>query len=141
MYFSSVGSRIQILRADMDGENIIVLANFSHSGSTVVDVVMDKPGNRLFFSDQSNDLLRYINLTSMEVHTLLSGNLHHPTGLTMINNTLYWTAQGDGKFSGTIFKAEATSGSAVHMVADGLWNPHGVYVHNSRAPEIPGNSL
>ena len=137
MYFSSVGSSIQLLRADMDGENKIVLANFSHSGSTVVDVVLDKPGNRLFFSDQSNDLIRYINLSSMEVHTLLSGNLHHPTGLTMINNTLYWTAQGDGKFSGTMFKAEATSGSAVHMIVDGFWNPYGIDVHSCRT-QIPG---
>ena len=122
----------------MDGENKIVLANFSHSGSTVVDVVLDKPGNRLFFSDQSNDLIRYINLSSLEVHTLLSGNLHHPTGLAMINNTLYWTAQGDGQFSGTIFKAEATPGSALHMVADGALNPYGIDVHSCRM-QIPGN--
>ena len=133
MYISSVGRHAQILRADMDGNNKIVLANLSNIGQTVVDVALDKPGNRLFFSDQSNNVIRYIDLSSMEVHTLLSGNLHHPTGLTMLNNTLYWTAQGDGDFSGTVFKAEATNRSTAHMVADGFWNPHGIYAHNSRS--------
>ena len=124
----------------MDGSNQIVLANLSNIGQTIVDVVLDKPGNRLFFSDQSNNVIRYIDLSNMEVHTLLSGNLHHPTGLMMLNNTLYWTAQGDGRFSGTIFKAEATNGSTAHMVADGFWNPYGIYAHNSRAPQTPGNA-
>jgi len=117
----------------MDGNNKIVLANLSNIGQTVVDVALDKPGNRLFFSDQSNNVMRYIDLSNMEVHTVLSGNLHHPTGLTMLNNTLYWTAQGDGDFSGTIFKAEATNGSTAHMISDGFWNPHGIYAHNSRS--------
>ena len=124
----------------MDGSNQMVLANLSNIGQTIVEVVLDKPGNRLFFSDQSNNVIRYIDLSNMEVHTLLSGNLHHPTGLTMLNNTLYWTAQGDGGFSGTIFKAEATNGSTAHMVADGFWNPYGIYAHNSRAPQTPGNA-
>ena len=136
MYFSSVGISPQIVRVDMDGKNKVLLANLSNIGSTIVDVVLDKPMNRLFFSDKSNNVIRYVDLSSMEIHTLLSGNLHHPTGLTMLNNTLYWTAEGDGRFSGAIFKAEATYGSTVEMIADGLSYPKGIYGHNSR--QIPG---
>ena len=140
MYFSSVGNTLQILRADMDGSNTIVLANLSKTGPTTVDVVLDKPGNRLFFSDQDNDLIRYIDLGSLRVHTLLSGNLHHPIGLTMLNNTLYWTTEGDGQFSGAIFKAEAVNGSAVQMIADGFLNAYGIHAHNSRLHQTPGIS-
>ena len=119
----------------MDGKNVTVLANLPNIGDTFIDVVLDKPGNRLFFSDYSNNVIRYIDLASMEIHTLLSGNLHHPTGLTMINNTLYWTAQGDGKFSGTIFKAEANNGTSAQMIGDGFSYPAGIYAHNSQKPE------
>ena len=139
MYFSSVGNNPQILRADMDGKNKVVLANLSYIGSTTVDVLLDKPMNRLFFSDKSNNVIRYVNLSNMEIHTILSGNLHHPTSLTMLNNTLFWTAEGDGTFSGAIFKAEAATGSTTLMIADGFGYPKGIYAHNSRAPPTPGN--
>ena len=138
LYFSSVSNSPQISRADMDGNNKIVLANLSHSGSTVIDVALDKPNNRLFFSDQSNNVIRYIDLASMEVRTLLSGNLHGPTSLTILNNTLYWISQGSGKFSGALFKAEANPGSPVQMIADGFSYPYGITAYNSRVSQIPG---
>ena len=139
MYFSSVGSNPQILRADMDGKNKTVLANLSNIGQTIIDLVLDKPGNRLYFSDQSNNVIRYIDLDSLQVHTLLSGNsLRGPTGVTAINSTLYLTAQGDGSFAGTIFKAN-TSGGTKQMIADGFSSPLGIYAFNSRAPLISGN--
>ena len=101
-------------------------------------MVLDKKNDRLFLSGQSSNVIRYVDLTNMEIHTLLSGNLHHPTSLTMMNNTLYWTAKGDGGFSGAIFKAEATNGSTAQMIADGLRYPTGIYAHSSRSPRIPG---
>ena len=137
MYFSSVGSSPQILRADMDGNNKIVIANLSTVGPTIVDVVLDKPGNRLFFSDQSNNVIRYIDLDSMEINTLLSGDLHHPRRLAMLNDALYWTTQGNGEFSGAVFKAEATSESSAQMIADGFSYPDGVYALSDR--QMQGN--
>lgn len=137
MYFSSVGSSPRILRADMDGNNTIVVANLSTIGPTIVDVVLDKPGNRLFFSDQSNNVIRYVDLGSMEINTLLSGDLHHPRRLAMLNDTLYWTTQGNGEFSGAVFKAEATNERSVQMMADGFSYPDGVYALNAR--QIRGN--
>ena len=140
MYYSSLGSNPGIYRADMDGQNQVVIANLSFIRDyTFIDVVLDKPNNRLFFSDQMNEVIRYINLNNLEIRTLLSGNLHKPTGLTMLNNTLYWTASGDGKFSGALFKANVASNSvAQEMVAD-LGSPNGIYAHSSRVPQTPGN--
>ena len=139
MYIASVGWNPQILRADMDGKNKIVLANLSSIGQTIIDLVLDIPGLRLFFSDQSNNVIRYIDLISLEVHTLLSGSgLHGPTGLAMLNDTLYWTAhQGGGMYEGFIFEADVTN-RTVRMIADGFNKPAGLYAYNSRAPKTPG---
>ena len=141
IYFSFIGNSSQIARADMDGNNNIVLANLSNVGSTYVDVALDKTGNRLFFSDKTNDVIRYIDLRNMEILTVLSGNLHRPTSLTMLNNTLYWTAEGYARFTGAIFKAEATNASKAQMIADGFSYPKGIYVHSSIGTGIPCNYL
>jgi len=141
MYYSSLGDSLQIYRADMDGKNQTLLANLSFVGDdTFVDMVLDKPNNRLFFSDQTNDVIRYINLANMEVRTILSGNLHKPTSLAMLNDTLYWTAEGDGTFSGAVFKADLMANSiTAQTVADGFGTPKGIDAYNSMATEITGS--
>ena len=140
MYYSSLGDSPLIYRADMDGQNQMLLANLSFAGDdTFVDVVLDKPNNRLFFSDQTNDVIRYINLANMEVYTILSGNLHKPTSLAMFKDTLYWTAEGDGTFSGAVFKANLTANSVTaQTMADGFGKPKGMHVYSMEA-EIPGS--
>ena len=139
MYVSSIGRNPQILRADMDGKNQILLANLSFLGQTYVDIVLDMPGNRLFFSDQSYNMIRYIGLASMEIHTLLSENVHRPTGLAILNNTLYWASGGDGRFAGAIFKAEATNGSTAQMIADGLSGDiKAIYMYSALELQPPG---
>ena len=139
MYYSSVGDSPQIYRADMDGKNQMLLANLSFAGDdTFIDVVLDKPNNRLFFSDQTHDVIRYINLTNMEIHTILSGNLHKPSSLALFKDTLYWTAEGDGTFSGAVFKANLTANTVTaQTVADSFGKPKGIYVY-SMETDIPG---
>jgi len=139
MYYSSLGYSPQIYRADMDGKNQMLLANLSFVGDdTFVDLVLDKPNNRLFFSDQTNDVIRYINLTNMEIRTILSGNLHKPTSLALFKGTLYWTAEGDGTFSGAVFKANVTANIVTaQTVADGFGKPKGIYVYSMES-DIPG---
>ena len=143
MYYSSLGYGLQIYRADMDGKNQVLLANLSFVGSeTHVDLALDKANKRLFFSDQANEVIRYINLTSMEIQTILSGNLHKPTSLAMLNDTLYWTAEGDGTFSGAVFKANLTANSVTaQTMADGLGTPKGIYAYNSMATEMTGKLI
>ena len=140
MYYSSLGDSPLIYRADMDGKNQMLLANLSFAGDdTFVDVVLDKPNKRLFFSDQSNDVIRYINLTNMEIHSILSGNLRKPTSLAMFKDTLYWTAEGDGTFSGAVFKANLTANSVTaETMADGFGKPKGIHVYSMEA-EISGS--
>lgn len=125
----------------MDGKNQTLLANLSFVGDdTFVDLALDKPNNRLYFSDQTYDVIRYIELANLEIHTVLSGNLHKPTSLAMLNDTLYWTAQGDGTFSGAIFNANVMANSVMpQTVADGFGAPKGIYAYNSMATEITGS--
>ena len=140
MYFTSLDhGRLQISRTDMDGKNKVVLATLKRTWRNV-DLALDKPSNRLFFSDQDGNVIRYIDLVTTEIHTPLSGNLHRPTSLTMMNNTLYWTAAGDGRFTGAIFKAEATNGSTAQMIADGFSYPSAIYAHTSRGYKKQGRS-
>ena len=141
MYYSSLGDSPLIYRSDMDGQNQMLLANLSFAGDdTFVDVVLDKPNNRLFFSDQTNDVIRYVNLANMEIQTILSGNLHKPTSLAMLNDTLYWTAEGDGTFSGAVFKANITANSVTaQAMADGFGTPKGIYAYNSMTTEMTGS--
>ncbi|KAL9988042.1 hypothetical protein ACROYT_G002440 [Oculina patagonica] len=144
IYYSSVGDSLQIYRADMDGTNQMILANLSFVGDdTFVDLVLDKSNNRLYFSDQTNEVIRYIDLGSpdLEIHTLLSGNLHKPSSLAMLNGILYWTAPGDGSFSGAVFKANVTGNSvSAETVADSFGRPKGIYAYNSMATQIPVQS-
>ena len=127
----------------MDGKNQMILANLSFVGDdTFVDLVLDKPNNRLLFSDQKYEVIRYINLATLEIHTLLSGNLHKPSSLAILNDTLYWTALGDGTFSGAVFKADGTSNSASpQTVVDGFGQPKGIYAYSSLATQLPGNLI
>ncbi|PFX27283.1 Low-density lipoprotein receptor-related protein 6 [Stylophora pistillata] len=143
MYYSSLGSNPMISQADMDGKNQQIIANLSSiTYDTFLDLVMDKPNKRLFFSDQTNDVIKYIDLNNLTVHTILSGNLHKPTGLTLFEDTLYWTATGEGQFSGVVFKANLSDGEVAKAQAqtDGLGEPKGIYAHNSNASQIPVQS-
>ena len=124
----------------MDGENQMLIETMPFILSyTYINLALDKPNKRLYFSDQTHDFIRYINLDNEEVRTFISGNLHHPRGLTLINNTLYWTSSGDGKFTGAVFKANITDNPvAQEMIAD-LGDPSAIYAHNSMI--TPGNYI
>ena len=142
IYYSSiVGSTVQIIRAHLDGTNATVLVNHTSISTTIVDLTLDKARNRLYFCDSVNNLLKYIDLTTFRVYTALSGNLGHCIGLTIDNVTLYWTANGEGGFTGAIYKAEATYQSSPQMIADGFSEPTGIYAYNSRISLAPGNRL
>ena len=127
----------QILRVDMDGQNLTVLANVSSSGeASVIDVVLDKRQNKLYFADSD---IKVIDLDSLRVHSLLFENTHVPVGLTLFNNSLYWTSWGTGSLTGAVFKADLTSGSNVEMVAGGFSYPSGIFAHDSQVSQALGN--
>lgn len=140
MYYSSLGSSPMISKADMDGNNQQVIANLSSvTYYTFLDIVLDKASKRLFFSDQTNDVIKYVDLTNHEIHTLISGNLHSPTGLALFKDTLYWTATVEGQFTGVVFKANLSDGAVAKAQVDGLGEPSGIYAHNSKTSQVPGN--
>lgn len=144
IYFTSSGASPRILRADMDGRNPVVLVNVSSIRGTTLDIALDKNKGRLYYSDESNNLIKYLDLASFMSHSVLYGNPHRPVGLTFYNGTLYWTGIGAAeKFSGAIYKADANNvnGSSVHEVVDLLSYPRGLYAHDSRVSKPPGIDL
>lgn len=141
MYFTLTGANPQILRADMDGRNVVVLLNVSSIRGTTLDIALDKVNKRLYYSDESNNLIKYLDLASFVSHSVLFGNPRRPVGLTLFKGTLYWTGVGAAEmFSGTVYKADANNvnGSSVQEVVDLISYPTGLYAHDSTASETPG---
>lgn len=143
IYFTVTGISPRILRADMDGKNPLVLANVSSIRGTILDIALDKVNNRLFYSDEGNNMVKYINLTSGVHHAVLYGNPRRPVGLALFNGTLYWTGEGTVElFSGGIYKvkADTLNGGIVREVVDLLSYPKGIYAHDARM-KIPAGGI
>lgn len=128
----------------MDGRNLLVLASVPSIKVTTLDIALDGISKRLYYSDEGNNLIKYINLTSRMHHDVLSGNPRRPVGLTLFNGTLYWTGGGTVEtFSGAIYKAEAydVNGGTVREVVDLISYPKGIYAHDSRMKMPQGKGL
>lgn len=142
IYYTLIGVGPQIRRADMDGKNVVILVNVASIRRTTLDIALDKVNRRLYFSDESNNLVKYFDLASYKAHSFLSGNPHRPVGLTLFNGTLYWTGAGAGQmFSGAIYKADIKNvsfTSSVREVVYLLSYPTGIYAHDGRISESPG---
>lgn len=141
IYYTLTGVSSQIRRADMDGRNVVILVNVTSIRRTTLDISLDKVKKRLYFSDESNNLVKYLDLASYKTHSVLSGNPRGPVGLTLFNGTLYWTGVGAAMFSGAIYKADVnnvTFTSPIRQVVDLLSYPTGLYAHDARSSESPG---
>ena len=133
IYFTLIGANPQILRADMDGRNVVILVNVSSIRGTTLDIALDRVNKRLYYSDESNDLIKYLDLSSFTTHSVLLGSPRRPVGLTLFKGTLYWTGVGAAEqFSGAIYKADAdnVNGSIVSEVVDLISYPTGLYAHD-----------
>lgn len=144
IYFTVTGVSPRILRADMDGKNLLVLTNVSSIRGTTLDITLDRVNNRLYYSDEGNNLVKYINLTSRIHQAVLYGNPRRPVGLTLFNGTLYWTGEGTvDPFSGGIYKVQTDTlnGGIVREVVDLLSYPKGIYAHDTRIKIPTGRVL
>ena len=123
----------------MDGTNHTVLANPS-SFSQSTGLTLDKGRNRLYWVETKTNLLRYLELDNFTITTLLSGfhYLHHPVGLTLYGNELFWTGVGSGAWTGGIFKAQTELNSNVTKVISLLLKPHGIYAHEANVSTEAG---
>ena len=142
IYYALIGISPQIRRADMDGKNVVILVKVTSIRRTTLDIALDKVNRRLYFSDESNNLVKYLDLASYKTHSVLSGNPRRPVGLTMFNGTLYWTGVGaEQMFSGAMYKADVKNvsfPSPIREVVDLLSYPTGIYAHDGRISESPG---
>lgn len=124
----------------MDGRNQVVLANLSSVRGTTLDIELDKDRKGVYFSDETNNLVKYLNLSSLQLYSLLSDRPHRPVGLTLFNGTLYWTGGSSQTFGGAIYKADASNfnGSDVHEIVDLLSFPKGLHAHDSADEDDQG---
>ena len=125
----------------MDGRNVVILVNVTSVRITTLDIALDKVKKRLYFSDERNDLVRYLDLTNYKTHSAISGDPRRPAGLTLFNGTLYWTGVGATMFSGAIYKADVNNAnftSPIRQVVNFLSYPTGLYAHDARISESPG---
>lgn len=129
----------------MDGRNVVIVRNVSSIRRTTLDIALDKVNKRLYFSDESNNLVKYLDLASYKTYSVLSGNPRRPVGLTLFNGTLYWTGIGAAEmFSGAIYKTSVNNvniTSRIREVVDLISYPTGLYAHDSRISESPGMVL
>lgn len=142
IYYTLIGVSSQIRRADMDGRNVVILVNVTSIRRTTLDIALDKVKKRLYFSDESNNRIKYLDLASFQTHSLLSRNPRRPVGLTLFNGTLYWTGVGAAEmFSGAIYKADVKDvnfTSHIREVVDLLSYPTGLYAHDANISQSPG---
>ena len=126
----------------MDGKNVVILVNVSSIIRTTLDIALDKVNKRLYYSDERNNLVRYLDLVSLKKHSALSGNPRRPVGLTLFNGTLYWTGIGAAEmFSGAIYKADVKNvnfTSPIRKVVDLLSFPTGLYAQDATISESTG---
>ena len=126
----------------MDGKNVVILVNVSSIIRTTLDIALDKVNKRLYYSDERNNLVRYLDLVSLKKHSVLSGNPRRPVGLTLFNGTLYWTGIGAAEmFSGAIYKADVKNvnfTSPIRKVVDLLSFPTGLYAQDATISESTG---
>ena len=141
IYYTLIGVSPQLRRADMDGRNVVILVNVTSIRRTTLDVALDKVNRRLYFSDESNNLIKYLDLDSYKTHSVLSGNPQRPVGLTLFNGTLYWTGEGAAMFGGAIYRADVNNENItnpIREVVDRLSYPTGLYAHDSTISDSLG---
>lgn len=140
MYWSSwSNTQPTIERAAMDGSTRKTLVQFSRAWWQTTarpnGLALDPENKRLYWVDTSNSLIQYTDLqqgNGAKV-TLSVGSryLFQPYGLTLKENTLYWST------AGSIYSANKMTGNNVRRLAGSFSRPRDVHVYHNHTG-IPG---
>ena len=134
MYWTDWGYHAKIERADMSGQQRVVLVNASLSWPN--GLTLDQERNRLYWVDASYDKLEYLHLSTNTRVTLIdsSATLPHPFGLTLLGDYLYWTDWSDY----TVKRASKESAADVAVFVTGIGQPMDIHGYNLSENIIPG---
>ena len=134
MYWTDWGYQAKIERADMSGQQKVVLVNSSLSWPN--GLTLDQERNRLYWVDASYSKLEYLHLSTNIRVTLIHSyaTLPHPFGLTLLGDYLYWTDWSDY----TVKRAKKESAADVTVFVTGTGQPMDIHGYNLSDKIIPG---
>ncbi|KAL9988032.1 hypothetical protein ACROYT_G002429, partial [Oculina patagonica] len=139
MYWSSwSNTRPTIERAAMDGSTRTTLVRFSNSWNPPRPngLALDPENSRLYWVDTSKYVIQYTDLQQGNGATVtLSVRRYYliqAYGLTLKENTLYWSTYG------SIYSADKKTGANVHRLTGNVMTPRDVHVYHNYTG-IPGN--
>ena len=134
MYWTDWGYHAKIERADMSGQQRVVLVNASLSWPN--GLTLDQERNRLYWVDASYSKLEYLHLSTNIRVTLIHSyaTLPHPFGLTLLGDYLYWTDWSDY----TVKRANKESAADVTVFVTGIGQPMDIHGYNLSDKIIPG---
>ena len=133
MYWTDWGYHAKIERADMSGQQRVVLVNTSLSWPN--GLTLDQERNRLYWVDASYDKLEYLHLSTNTRVTLIdsSATLPHPFGLTLLGDYLYWTDWSDY----TVKRANKESATDITVFVTAIGQPMDIHGYNLSETTIP----
>ena len=134
MYWTDWGYHAKIERADMSGQQRVVLVNSSLSWPN--GLTLDQERNRLYWVDAIYSKLEYLHLSTNIRVTLIHSyaTLPHPFGLTLLGDYLYWTDWRDY----TVYRANKERAADVTVFVTGIGQPMDIHGYNLSEKTIPG---
>ena len=134
MYWTDWGYHAKIERAEMSGQQRVVLVNSSLSWPN--GLTLDQERNRLYWVDASYSKLEYLHLSTNIRVTLIHSyaTLPHPFGLTLLGDYLYWTDWRDY----TVYRANKERAAVVTVFVTGIGQPMDIHGYNLSEKTIPG---
>ena len=128
MYWSDWGAFPKIEQANMDGTS---RTTFVSSGLSWVNALaLDYKNKLLYWCDAQLDKIERVNLQGnnrVVILDLSSGNNHHPFGLALYENALFWTDWS----TKNVHKYNMTS-SVSEVLVRGMGRPMEIHIYDSR---------
>ncbi|KAG9475315.1 low-density lipoprotein receptor-related protein 5 [Eleutherodactylus coqui] len=87
MYWTEWGGKPRIVRAYMDGTNIITLVDKLGRAN---DLTIDYTDQRLYWTDLDTNMIQSSNMLGRD-REIIADDLPHPFGLTQYSDYIYWT--------------------------------------------------
>ena len=86
--------RSSILQADMDGSNCRTIIEMA--AGFIPHIAIDHSQLRLFWTNSASRTIKSTNLEGGDekIVVQLSPSVHHPSGLTFLNDRMYWAENG-----------------------------------------------
>ena len=121
MYWTDWGDNPRIERASMDGGSRIAIITTSLGWPN--GITLDYNTQTLYWVEANLDRLESSAIDGSN-RSVLNSAVHHPFGITLFMNTLYWSDW----FNGTVVNASLSNATTVSVVYQAAYRPNGLRV-------------